>query len=301
MAPLTGLPGWFREPRRAPCVTPGNAGHGCAASHATERFLDRTLMHAASFAARLLDTEESASRAGLLQSVDARARLAGTLLLISGAAISTDAAYMALLLGAAAVLSLASAVSPLCLAKRAAPAVLFTALIALPVVTETVTPGSATASAYGVVVTREGLNAWLLFTLRVAAMVSLTSLFLLTTRQTGLFSALGALGVPAFFVTALYMTLCYVFILIRVVEDSALARKSRYAGRPDGLGARAWFSSRAGLILNRSMKTADDVAMAMASRGFGGRIRTAGRGAVRARDFVWPVFAAFVFFLSFGL
>jgi cobalt/nickel transport system permease protein len=97
------------------------------------------------------------------------------------------------------------------------------------------------------------------------------------------------------------MTRRYLLILLKIAEDAALARRSRTIDAAAVKDSRGWFSSRASLLLKRSLRTAEDVTMAMASRGFTGRLKTNSAGRLKGWDLVWIGCASFIFFLSFGL
>ena len=92
--------------------------------------------------------------------------------------------------------------------------------------------------------TQEGVRSALLFVGRVAASVSLAVLLTLTTSWHRLFMALRGLKVPALFVLTVAMAYRYIFLLVGIVTDMHMARKSRTirylspeensAGWPDG-------------------------------------------------------------------
>jgi energy-coupling factor transporter transmembrane protein EcfT len=82
--------------------------------------------------------------------------------------------------------------------------------------------------------------------------------------------------------------------------DAALARKSRTI---DGTGvkeAQRWFASRAAFILKRSLSTAEEVSMAMVSRGFDGKVRISPAGPLGRGGYLWLGATSFFLFLSFG-
>lgn len=296
MAQINGLPPWFTRAGTQKC-TAGGSGGGPG-------FIDKNLAAAARFVARTLGQEEYAARDGLYQKIDARARLIGTLALVLACALTSSAWVVAALLALSAVNTVLSKVPLAELAKRVAPPVVFTSVLVIPVFFSVITPGSVVFTVYSgrfeLAVTAEGVRTGAFFIARVATMVSLVSLFFISTRQVDFFRALSHLPVPGFFVTALFMTFKYVFILLRIVEDSALARKSRTINYSALTDSREWIASRMALILKRSLKTADEVGMAMASRGFTGTLRTFGTKPVSGYGLLWIGFCSFVFFLTLG-
>ncbi|MBI5563185.1 MAG: hypothetical protein HY894_10110 [Deltaproteobacteria bacterium] len=284
MAPIGQVPEWFKEARGAPCMTGG--------SYRQEGFVEKSLRTIAAYAREAASPDETAGKRGLLQALDVRARMAGMLLMIIAAAI-TASAWMLAALGLLCVMTaIASRVSMRALAGRVAPSLAFTAVIAAPVFFGIgMNGGRGHAAAAGA-----------FFIARAAVMVSFASILALTTTQTGFFKGIGRMPLPPVFTAALFMTFRYVFILLKIAEDAAFARKSRAIGKGSSAEARSWFASRMALLLHKSLCMAEDVFMAMASRGFnGGRIRTADPGRIRPRDYLWIGAASFVLFLSFGL
>ncbi|MBI5888917.1 MAG: hypothetical protein HZB82_09460 [Deltaproteobacteria bacterium] len=284
MAQITGIPPWFKEARDKPCSTRDARGKG----DGTEPFLAKTLSNIASAAARLLDSEECAGRPGLLQGLNPASRIAGICSVIMGAAITKNPAMLGGIILLTAVLAFASRVPPAVLVKRVMPAFAFTAVIIAPVF----------------FMANAGFKAGVFIIARVTAMTALTALLALTTRQTDLFRGLRRLPVPQFFVTALFMTFRYIFILLKMAEDAAFAKKSRLISRAGLRQSQSqnqrWFASRVALFLKKSLDMAEDVMGAMASRGFTGQVKTFDGEGLRQRDYIWLFAAFFVFFLSVG-
>ena len=278
MAQIAGIPPWFKEARDRPCVIGDAHGKG------DEPFLTKTLANIASATARLFDSEECASKPGLLQGLSPAVRIAGICCVIMGAAITKNPAMLGGVMLLTAALAFASRVPPAMLVKRVAPAFVFTAVIIAPVF----------------FMANAGVKAGAFIIARVTAMTVLMALLALTTRQTDLFRGLRRLPVPGFFVTALFMTFRYIFILLKMAEDAALAKKSRLINRANLRQSqnRRWFASRVALFLKKSLDMAEDVMGAMASRGFTGRVKTFDGEGFKPRDYAWLFAAAFVFFLS---
>lgn len=286
MAALTRLPAWFNEAKGAPCPAGGVVKR--------EGFVDKSLRVIAAYIRDLAVAEDAAGQDGLLQSLDARARIAGMLFLITASAVTGSWFVLGLVAFVCAVLIHASGVGLAAFVRRVAAPVVFTAVIVAPVFFGVGGVGAALGKA------AFATGAFIIS--RVAVMVSLSTVLALTTRQADFFKGLSGLGVPPFFVTALFMTFRYVFILIKTAQDAAMARKSRVimGGR---LGEpQAWFASRAALLLHKSLGVAGDVNMAMVSRGFSnGRIMTAGHARMRTRDYIWLGASSFALFVSFGM
>lgn len=289
------LPEWLKEARPSPCP-PGSG-------RKSRGFVEKTLRNIASVMKEALVSEEYAKRRGLLQGLETKARLAGFFVLIAAGASAGRAFMLLAIMVVAATLSYLSGVGLRALMRRVLPALAFTSVLVLPVFFDFITPGAELwvfeAGRLRAALTREGVETGLFFMLRVSSMASLASLLLLTTRQADFFRGLGRF-VPSLFVTALFMTFRYALILLKIAEDSALARKSRCV-KASGVGeSQSWFATRSGLILKKSLSMAEEVNMAMASRGFTGKVKTFGTGPLRGRDYLWLGFTVFFLFMSFA-
>ncbi|MBI1910464.1 MAG: cobalt ECF transporter T component CbiQ [Deltaproteobacteria bacterium] len=296
MAQVT-LPDWFKEARVEPCLTGSKVK--------PPNFIEKNLNNIASFMREVVSLEEYAAKSGVLQSLDTRARITGMLAIVAACSITSRFAMLAGVFVILFLMMLISGVSFMALARRVLPSFVFTLALAFPVFFNFMTPGTDALKFFDtpvkVSITYEGLSTGLFFMMRVTSMVSLVALLLLTTRQADFFKGLRTLPVPPLFVTALFMTFRYIFILLKIAEDSTLARKSRTIARTKLSESQNWFASRITLILKKSMNMAEEVNMAMASRGFAGRIKTFDNGRMRGRDYLWLGFSSFVLFLSFGL
>lgn len=285
------LPEWLGRDKAPP--PPAKGGRGS--------FVERNVEAVSRFLTDVIVSNRYSGTKGLVQGVDPGARVFGVVLIILGSAFAATHWFTLGVLVLAFLLARLSGVGPIVLAKRAMPPVVFTAAIALPVVISPVTPGEPLAGVFGVWVTREGLAVFLKFLARVASMVAMVSLLVVTTRQADFFRGLGRFPLPGFFTTALFVTFRYMFLLLKAVEDSSLARKSRTITGTAAGEDRRWFASRAGFLLKKSLATADEVALSMASRGFSGRLATRPPGELAPGDYAWIGASAFVMFLSFGL
>ncbi len=298
MPPLNGLPSWFKEARQAPCPTHAGArrrGRG---------FVDGTLDNITSFTKRLIAMAPNASGRGALQSIEPSARLFGLLAIALAAAITVSSIVLGLIILATAMLALGSGVGLVELVKRTAPSAFFAFILMTPAFLGFIFPGEETLpmgpSAYKTSQAAYGAPHVFFFVSRVSAVVSLAALLSLTTTPGAFFNGLTRLKVPPLFVATLFMTFRYLFILLTIAEDAALARKSRTIGRTNTADARRWFASRAALILKKAMNTADEVGMAMASRGFTGIFKTFAGPRLVGRDYLWIGFSLFIFFVSLG-
>ncbi len=105
---------------------------------------------------------------------------------------------------------------------------IFTGIIVLPATLNVITPGEIVVPLpFGLGLTRQGLTAAAIITIRVATSISLVLLVTLTTPWARLLAALRALGVPRLFVLVLGMAYRYLFVLLAAVQDMYVARRAR--------------------------------------------------------------------------
>lgn len=248
---------------------------GCACGAVSKgSFLKKTLGGVQAFFVETVFLEAEAAKDGLLQRVDPRVKvsaLAGLLVLLS---ISRT---MAPLITAYAVILGLAIASRLDLAKflrrTVGPAIFFALVVVLPATLNIVTPGRAAlvlVAPAKLAVTYPGLEFASVFFLRSLAMLTATILILRTTRIHRLFSALAALRAPNFAVSVLLMAYRYVFVLVGLISNTHLARKSRTIKLGTDGAERRWVADRIAWTLNRSLEMSDDVTDAMISRGWTG-------------------------------
>ena len=254
-------------------------------------FLERTTEHLLTITEHSLFAEEIAQRDAFLQVQDPRVKVAGFLLLIVAAALSRSLAVIGALFAAAIVLAVVSQVPVGGLVRRAWAGVLvFTGLIALPAIC--LTPGRPVARVFGLTVTAAGLRIAALLVARAETTVTFALLLVLTTLWPHVLYALRSLRVPASLVAILGMTYRYLFVLLRTARDMMEARRSREVGPMPPAMRRHVATSSAGVLLGKTLHLADDVYLAMLSRGFRGDVRLLDPPRMRGRD--WMVLLSFI-------
>lgn len=245
---------------------------------AARDFLQRSLAQI-TFALRdTLVDEEAARRPGLLQRLDARAKVVGTLALLLAAALSRRWEPLLVLHLMVLVLAWTSHLPLGPFLRRVwlfIPA--FTAVVALPALF--LTPGDTLWAILEhpipLAITRQGLYGAGMLVLRVGASVSLAVLLLLTTPWPALLHGLRALRVPQSLVLLLHMARRYIFLLLQNAEALLLARRSRWVGQLPSSVRRRMTASMAGTLLARSYHLSQEVHLAMEARGFRGEVRLA--------------------------
>jgi len=249
--------------------------------------------------------EGYARRERLLQSVDPRFKLVGTLILIVCIIFVMHVEWILGILGVILLLAVASRVRFSYYLKRVWLFVpLFTAIIVVPAMFNFVVPGQLLlivlnkgqaigplTSPWTIGLTVQGVNAAILFVLRTGAAVSLMVLLALTTPWTDLLASLQSLKVPKAFVMVLGMTYRYVFVLVGIAQEMHFALKSRAISPVTRGQFRSWLGAIIGVLLRRSLETSERVNLAMISRGYDGRVKSITR--FHSQPFDW----AFLFFL----
>jgi cobalt ECF transporter T component CbiQ len=289
------VPAWLL----APTSGAGGAAQPARPRRSRRLFSDRLLGTLAAWVERAVTSDELARRPGLLQRLDPRVKLVSLLALVVIAALATRMSVLLVLLALALVLV---AVSRIGLGRFAARAwlfiPLFTAVIMLPAIFSIVTPGRAVLTLWShgapfwplpdsLAVTAPGLLAFARLVLRVTTVVSFSVLLTLTTPWADLLKAMRAVGLPRGLVFVLAVAYRYVFTLVRLVQDMALARTSRLVGRVSSREDRHFLGGAVAAVFGKSQAVSEQVYLAMISRGYTGEARTLRTWRLRRLDFVW--------------
>lgn len=251
--------------------------------------IERTLAEIGHVLEQSLFAETLSRQAGVLQALDPRVKVVGLLSLLIAVSVSRTLWVIVALYGVALGLAVVSRV-PLSAFVRRVWLVLpfFPGLIALPALF--MTPGPALWSLpFGLVVTRTGLLTALFLLARVGTSVSLALLLIWTTPWNTLLKALSVLRVPDGFILILAMTYRYIALLLGIVDDMFLSRKSRVVGRLSTADERRLLAASAGALLGRSLQLSTEVYLAMQSRGYRGRPRTLDTFSLTTRDWAWAI------------
>ncbi len=277
-------------------------------------YIDSVIGRAASVLGALLESDPAANVKGLMQSIGPVPRLIGTLLLLFAGAVAGSFTALFGIVALLLFVALFSRVKLATLLFRISPAIFITALVTAPALFSLGVGEASGAdllrfSIFGTFfsVGSVELYGWLFLVTRVTVMVLISTLLLLTTTRVALFRALGALPLPRSFVSVLFMTYRHLLILLKRVEEIAMAKRARTIRAPRSRDLRSWFASRVASIISRSLVTAEEVAQAMVSRGFNGTISAgvepepAGRrSSIRGVDCLWLASSFFVFFMVLG-
>ena len=297
MPQTVATPDWLLRPEAGMCPC------GCIGRRRRASFVAKTIAGAGGVLQAALFSEDVARVPGLLQRLDARAKVVALVGLLLGVGLVHHlgvlvAAYLAtLLLARASALPLGFFIRRVWLFIP-----IFTGVIVLPATLDVITPGEVVVPLpFGLGITRQGLLAAATITIRVAASISLVLLVTLTTPWARLLAAVRALGVPRTFVLVLGMAYRYLYVLLAAVQDMYVARRARtVAGDRDPRSGRTFVGATAGALFGKAHALADEVHQAMTSRGFRGDARTLDRFHVTAADAVALIATAACILLLLG-
>ncbi len=272
------IPSWLRQPNPEQTVR-HPAGQG------KKGFLEKTIHGSAAFLEETVLTDSYTGLGGFLQRLEPRCKLIIILLLIIAVSLCRSpwlvwGVYLFTLL-----LAFASRIELHFFLKRVWLIPIFAMLIILPALFNVVNPGHPlwvlvklnAPRHFGpyhipaeIAITWEGVRSGFLFVGRVAASVALAVLLTLTTSWNRLFTALRGLKVPALFVLTIAMAYRYIFLLVGIVNDMHMARKSRTVRYLSTGGEQRWVAGRIGYLFRKSFQMSQGVHDAMLSRGFTG-------------------------------
>jgi cobalt/nickel transport system permease protein len=289
------LPEWMKEVDIGPCTcSPGTGGR--------KSFIQKTLDGIFAFFQESFAAESYSKRSGLLQSLDPRVKLVSILALVFSLSITREIGILIFVYAFELLLAYASLIGVWFFIKRVWLFIpIFTAVIAIPMIFNVFLPGDPLfqvaylgpgahlgpfALPESIYVTKQGLNAAVVFIMRVAVCVSAVVLLFLTTPQQVLFKSLRSVGVPMLFVFTLEMTYRYIFLLSDLIREIYIAKRARTIRPRSVFEEQKWVGGRIGYILIRSLSMSEKVHMAMQSRGFTGDVKIMQDFHAGKRDYV---------------
>jgi cobalt/nickel transport system permease protein len=310
MAGMRSVPSWLQE------KIPPPAPQAAARRSSRRGFLEKTLHAITEALKNEIFSESLASRPGLLQGLDPRAKLVTILFLIGIAGVLHHIFSLVLLNLWLFWLAKSSRIPIGTFAKRVWVVVpLFTGIVVFPTLFNVVRPGTPLLVLFHlslpvklgywtipheVAITKEGVTAAVLLILRVGASVSLAVLLTLTTRWNTLLKALSVLRIPPVFLTVLEMTYRYIFLLLHTSSDMFMARRSRLVGRANPREERRFVTSAMGNLWGKTAALSEEVHGAMLSRGYAGLPKSLLRFEMKRSDWVWMVLVFIIAILFVG-
>ncbi|MBI5575782.1 MAG: cobalt ECF transporter T component CbiQ [Deltaproteobacteria bacterium] len=296
-----------------------NEGAGNACPHPRngsrrKGFLDRTLEGVAAFFRDGLFSEEYARKPGILQGIDPRVKVLSVLLFVVTVSFLR---HFTLIAGIYAGILLAAHFSRVpvgfFITRVWLFVPLFAGVISLPALFNVVVPGEAVVTLMKfdspwrlgplkipatLSITRQGINVASVFVMRVATSVSFVVLLLLTTRWSHLLKALKVLFVPQIFTFIIGMTYRYIHLLLRIIQDIHLAKKSRVIVKGGLKEGQKWVASQMGIVLAKSLLISEDVYSAMQSRGYSREVKIIDTFRMRKADYCWACFSVLAAMLA---
>ncbi len=294
------IPEWLLQPQ-------GPLPQPTSGKKARRSFAEKSIHTFSGFLMDDFYAERIAARKGLMQGLHPGVKVVTSLLLIFVA--SCMHSWVSLLLINLYMLLLAylSAVPLSKFLKRVWVFIpIFTVIIVLPTLFNVVRPGDPLVVLfhYGghhqLAITRQGVQAAVLFVLRVAACVSVAVLLTLTTRWAYLLRGFSMIGVPTIFTRILEMTYRYIYVLLHSATDMFESRLSRTVGRTSTKEQQRFVGNTMGSLWMIALALSDEVHAAMLSRGYTGTPRTLNTVGIRGLDWVWTVFIVLISIILIG-
>jgi cobalt ECF transporter T component CbiQ len=264
-------PAWLVQPQAAlvPCA--------CCGSRRRGSFVEKTLAGGADAVRTAIAADEIAHQPAVLQRLDARVKIAATLVLLVAVAFVHHVIVLAVcVLAITTVAPLTRVPLRRFVARVWLVVPLFTAFVAVPATLNVVTAGPVlvplgTWFGHDLAVTTTGVTTATLLLLRVAASLSLVVLLTQTTAWPDLLTGLRGLRVPRLFVMVLAMAHRYLFLLLDTVSDMFVARRARtVAAAERSADGRRFVAASAGALFGKAHSLSEEVHMAMVARGYQG-------------------------------
>jgi cobalt/nickel transport system permease protein len=288
----TATPEWLLRGEVALCPC------GCIGKRKRGSFVEKTLTAGSDLLRQVMFSEDVALQGGLLQRVDARAKIVAMLVLLVAASFLHTIAVLLALYALTLLAAVASRLPVGYFIKRVWLFIpVFTLVVILPATLSIVTPGHIVLELWSwhghpEGFTAQGLTSAGLVVSRVAVSISVVLLLTLTTPWVKLLAALRSLGVPRMFVMVISMAYRYIFLLLGSVSEMYESRAARTVGavRHDK-AARAFVGASAGALIGKANHLSEEVHQAMVSRGYRGEATTVQTFRLRATDVVFTAAA----------
>jgi cobalt/nickel transport system permease protein len=262
------LPDWLKEvEQRIPADVQPKAGR-------KTDFIEKTITGVSALVKDTLFSEKYARGNGFLQSRDARTKTLALFAFLLSASMAHRIGTLFIIYAFLLALALLSRVPFLFFFRRVwffMP--FYTGIIALPAIFSFITPGRPLVEIGALVITEQGVNSALTLVIRVGVCVSAGVLLVITTKWQEILRALQVMHVPFMFILTAEMTYRYIFLLLKIVSDMHLARRSRLLRQLSGPENREWVTSRIAVLLKKSQSMSEQVYLAMLSRGYTGSVR----------------------------
>jgi cobalt/nickel transport system permease protein len=250
----------------------------------------------------LVYLEDLSGKRGLLQAINPIAKLVAIVFMIVASIFISSLSYLTLICSVPLILAITSRIPLRYLVSRTLFIPAFAAIITLPLLF--LTPGYPIAQmqlgSLQVIITSEGLQHMLVFSVRVWFCVASLSLLVLSTGFDKLLRLLFSLRIPPIIVQLFSLTYRYFFVSVHEAQSVLIAKEARtYVHRRTiNYSALKDLGSILSTLFIRTYERSERVYMAMKSRGF--EIENKNRlslPAFRLHDFFFAatIFSAFGF------
>lgn len=311
MASDKTIPDWLLEDRQAVLCRCGGVGIRKKSNH-----LEKTINDVATVLKESVFSDRLANTRGMMQKVDPRVRLVTVIFLLAITALVRHIPTLVGLYAFTLMLAYFSRVPLVFFIKRVWLFVpFFTGLIVLPSIFNVFRPGDPLINliSFGhpvrigliklpetIAITRQGLTGAGLIILRVGVSVSLAVLLTITSRWAELLKALRIFFIPRIFIMVLEMTYRYIFLLLTVITDMFVARKSRSVGEENSREKRSFLSAGIGALFGKAYYLSEEIHDAMISRGYTGEAKTISVLRMTVQDVIWIILILLIglFFLG---
>ena len=279
---IDGIPAFLLQPP----LPPQESSHRRARGQA---IIDRGIRKFSSLVISLIREDETISRKGFLQMLDPRVKILFLAFFVTIVSIKQTIPHQLFIALFTMILALLSRV-PLdrFYLKIWGCTFVFGFLIAFPAATNVITPGEliwpiiTLAEPYDFWIyhipqeigfTTGGLRALAMLCLRIMNSLAISFLVLYTTPFSQLVKALQIFKIPASFLLIISLSLKYIVVFSRNVEDMYLARKVRSLQAESGPAARMWVAGRMAYFFRRTERRYEEIYRAMKGRGYTGEYR----------------------------
>jgi cobalt/nickel transport system permease protein len=241
--------------------------------HPRGDFIEQLLRGLLSAMEHAADAERLAARGGLLQRVDPRIKILGSLALILTAVFIESLLALGGLFGAALGFALCSRISLARLAGQVwAGVLLFTGVLVAPA--PFLVPGETLARLplLDWTITWQGLRSAGFLIGRAETATTYALLVILTTPWPHVLKALRCLGLPVVLIVILGMTHRYIFVLLTSAIELFEAQRSRLMAPMSARERRRLAAASAVVLLEKALRLSAEVHLAMIARGYRGEV-----------------------------
>lgn len=263
---------------------PDSAVPGRRGDKVGQSVIDKGIRKFSSLILSLSRQEDIKSRRGLFQILDARVKILFLVFFVVIVSLKQTIIHEAVIALMVLILAVLSRI-PLgrFYLRIAGLTFFFGFLVAFPAAVNVVTPGELLwpivilERSYDIWIyhipreigfTLQGLESLAMLCLRVMNSLSISFLILFTTPLSEIIKGLQVFRIPAAFLLIITLSLKYIVVFSRNIEDMYLARKSRSLTAERGQAARMWVAGRIAYIFRKTERRYEEIYRAMTARGY---------------------------------